>query len=93
MKAQFYVYFEDETLIVGMRSEEKFEGADFDGQFYFKYLEGDIFHQCDFRELGFIAEPQSDGVYIYVNHELQDILGYEKDADSVQFEIEIDKKQ
>lgn len=90
---QFYIYFEDEALTVGIRSLEPFEGADFDGEFHFTYLEGDHFHRSTFAPFEFESVPESDGVHIYVGGELQDILGYEEDAPSVYFELQLTEQK
>ena len=34
-------YIEDGTLVLAVRSLKEFDGAEFDGEFYFKYIESD----------------------------------------------------
>lgn len=84
--AQFYIYFEDEALVVGIRSEQPFEGSDYDGEFHFTYLQGDNHHFVSFEPFGLEASPEMDGVHITIEGELKGILKYDE-THSIQFNL------
>ena len=91
MKVSIYCYVENEQLVIGMRSDNRFPGSMYDGEFeYFNYdniphivgSEHDVLNlRVVCTEEGWDVYDENDDVYCSFENS--------EDADSCQFDISI----
>jgi hypothetical protein len=64
MKAEALIYEEDNNLVIGIRSEFKFDGAFYDGDYFVKYytIEGES--PADIETMKIVPFPQGWEIHI-----------------------------
>lgn len=93
MKAQAYIYKEDGDLVIGIRSDKRFDGSQTDdrGRTYFRYEKMDAFEVHPLDVLSLVITPVSDGWEVHTKKGICKV-GYvsrDEGSDSYQFDFEI----